>query len=67
MYDDLDAEHAGASWLGEKRNSTLLDVALLDWIRQRPELRKAYVETDEDGKPKICVKAAELYESYAQL
>jgi hypothetical protein len=69
LYDDLDRDEFGASWLNDPRNADLLQgsqEALLRWIWTSDLHRRMFLRDGPDGRPTLCLKAAALYEVYAQ-
>ncbi|KAH6960097.1 hypothetical protein BKA56DRAFT_662594 [Ilyonectria sp. MPI-CAGE-AT-0026] len=69
LYDDLDLDDYGGSWLTDERNAEILSGtqhALLRHIEERAELRGVYVRTDQGGRLRLCPKAIACYEAHVQ-
>lgn len=69
LYDDLDLEDYGGSWLTDERNAEILEGtqdALLRQIEGRADLRQVFVRTDQDGETRLCPKAIAIYEAHVQ-
>jgi hypothetical protein len=70
LYDDLDDEEYGGSWLTDSRNSRLLEgaqEALLGRIEAQPGLRGGFITTSDDGGSSCFSEGATaLYEATVQ-
>ena len=73
LYDDLDNEEAGESWLADGRNLGLLagsEDSLLQQIEGRADLRDLFLQldkaSDDSGELELCSQAIAVYEASVQ-